>query len=116
MIGCGESQLAPAGGTTHINGLPAVAGRVVFRPLTDGKTAIGTIERDGTFVMKVGARQKGAQIGENHVLVIDARTGVQHTPVSFRAPATGRVVVRAKEQNNFLIDVSEKGGWSRIED
>ena len=117
FLGCGgPADVAPARGTVQLDGKPCVAGRVIMRPLQDGRSSIGMIEPDGTFEMRLSPGQAGAQVGVNHLLVIEAKTGEAEDSRDFRGPESARVTVEPRTDNEFSIRISRELGWIPIQD
>lgn len=66
--------------------------------------------------MTVEERIKGAQVGMNQVLIVDATTPASEETASFRSSVGQRVRVEPKTDNEFLLNVDLSEGWSRIEE
>jgi hypothetical protein len=88
----------------------------MFLPVGGGKYALGTIGPDGAFVLSSYGDGDGAQVGENHVLVLDALAPGQTDAQSYRAATTQRVRVEADRENEVTINIEPGKGWQRIED
>jgi hypothetical protein len=114
LTGCGgDSSLAPVTGSVTYRGQPVSGGRVLFRPLGGGPNALGTIQANGTFALSCDAGD-GAQVGDNHVLILDALWPGQADAVSFRAASSNRLRVAADQQNDFQIDLADRSLWQRM--
>ena len=89
---------------------------MLFRPVDGGKTSLANIQPDGGFEMTVGERTRGAQIGLNHVLVVDAATTVGGETATYQSAPDRRVEVLADTDNEFTLEVSAQEGWTLIQD
>lgn len=109
--GCGEDNLAPAGGMVRIAGKPACAGRVVFLPVGGGRPAIGDIDATGHFTLTSGGSEAGAAIASHHIVLKDVRCEGDADGKNYRAMEASRLAVEAGVENAFDIDVDLQNGW-----
>lgn len=115
-MGCGgPSGLAPVHGTVSLNGKPLTEGFVVVTP-AEGKTAMGTIQPDGAFVMGTNSSSDGVAIGTHPVTVLPP-TATEGAPPSattrmlpnrYSIAATSGVTVDVKpgEDNELVIELT----------
>lgn len=75
IAGCSgkEKETAPVQGTIKVDGQPLTAGTVTFFPKT-GRSARGTIQSDGSYVLGTYSDDDGAQPGL-HTVTIAAERG-----------------------------------------
>jgi hypothetical protein len=117
LSGCGqEYSVAPARGVVTVQSRPVTGGRVLFLPVAGGKQALGTIGADGTFVLTCYKNGDGAQVGLNHVVLVDVTTGGLAKPESYRAAKTNRLQVEAGKENVFAIELGERNRWEQMAD
>jgi hypothetical protein len=117
LSGCGhEFPIAPTRGVVTLKGQPVTAGRVVLLPVGGGKHALGTIGPEGAFVLSSYGEGDGAQVGENHVLVLDVSAPGQSDAVNYRAAKSHSVHVKPDRENVLAIDIKPGTGWHVIED
>lgn len=116
LLGCGSNpHIAPADGVVRVGDVVAEAGRVVFRPLAGGPTAIGKIDREGKFVMQIADIGNGAPVGSHHVLVVDVPQRGTNKTLAFRASEHVRLQVEPSHENHFEIVISPPD-WTVIDD
>lgn len=75
-VGCGggRHKTAPVSGMVYYDGKPVSGGTITFSPigegdadLESGKAAVGTIGKDGTFVLSTYETDDGAIIGKHRI-------------------------------------------------
>jgi hypothetical protein len=62
LVGCGPS-ISPVTGTVTYKGEPVKGGTLIFSPVGEGTAATGTVQDDGTYVLKTDT-SNGAQVGK----------------------------------------------------
>lgn len=72
LAGCGSNDnIYPVHGkVVSTTGIAPTFGTVEFRSLSDGRTASGAIERDGTFTLTTLKPNDGALVGEHQVILV----------------------------------------------
>jgi len=111
-LGCGASDIAPARGIVQRDGQPLDGGKVILTPLGEGQPSVGQIESDGTFDLTTNKPGDGATIGQYRVTVVGNRETEGDEPRrTYVAPRDFQLEVKAGEQNEFVIDVSQENGW-----
>jgi hypothetical protein len=84
--GCSDSGgIAPVSGVVTLDDKPLTEGFVMVTP-ADGRTARGTIQQDGTFVLGTYSDSDGAAIGKHPVTVLPP-TATEGMPLSATAKA-----------------------------
>ena len=129
ILGCDSADpfpLATVQGTVAYRGKPLERGRVVFFPIdgTPGPTAVGTIEPDGTFRMRV-LGHNGAAVGRHRITVhlceqftdeqlrqVDAIAPRSLIPRKYANPNTSGLLihVRAGDENVCLLELTGRQG------
>ena len=79
-VGCSsKSKVAPARGIVTMDGKPLPGGRVMFQPIATGEnkivghSAMGQIQKDGSFVLTTYEEGDGAMVGLHHPTVMENR-------------------------------------------
>lgn len=96
VSGCGQKMpvTSPVSGKVSVAGQPVTTGRIMFQP-DNGRPAIGTIEKDGSYRLTTFQRNDGAVLGI-HRVTIEAFDG----PTTDK-PATFADEVDGKGKNNI---------------
>ena len=123
-VGCdSRPSVAPVRGVVKMDGKPLPGGRVMFSPIASGdekivgKSAIGQIQKDGSFVLSTYEDGDGALIGSHHPTVMENRQeddpNSKHPTVS--GPKIGVIrlndityEVVAGEDNVFTIELDSR--------
>ena len=79
LSGCGGAYDATAYGTVMVNGERLSSGTVAFNPVSQGPPALGVVESDGGYTIKIG-RETGLPPGEYIVTVIASERNLQIPP------------------------------------
>lgn len=108
MMGCGSDNglnLAKVQGKVLYKGEPLPGGEIVFQPDetkgTDGPSALGTISKDGTFVMSTEESGDGAIVGVHKVGI----SGHSAEPVKGDAP-----VITESSTDAEVLDAKSRMG------
>jgi hypothetical protein len=130
VLGCGSDtglDLAYVRGKVTFDGKPVPNGTVIFEPdaskNTTGPTAMGTINRDGEFVMSSSSGGDGAVVGFHKVAIIGLEAepitaGDQAPPPSPEADSLGYLKGKAKaaQQSSKKARTAEKTGEETFTD
>lgn len=119
-VGCGSDNgldLAPVRGTVTFMGEPIRNGTIMFVPDdskgTTGPQAIGTITKDGSYILSSESSGDGAVVGFHKVGIL----GLEETPVSEKAMPTPEEdplkFLEAKTQAGLEAAKSRKKGGER---
>jgi hypothetical protein len=122
-IGCSRSpfETAPVHGTVTIDGVPFSSGKVVFFPaakdgVNAGKSALGVLQPDGSFVLSTYANGDGAVVGDHSVTIIrsskspsDVAGGTAASLPKFdRMAVPGKFTVVAGQENVFDLQITAR--------
>lgn len=113
--GCGveRGDLAPVRGTVTLNGDPVTHGHVFAKPAS-GRTAVGRIQPDGSFVLGTHTDADGAQIGEHTLTLAPPRSdegapppGAVVPPTKYTSPRTSglRLLVPVEGLTDHRIEL-----------
>ncbi len=115
VSGCGDRNLVPVSGTVQREGELITAGRIMFRPLGEGRPAFGNIRSDGTFLVMTERPGDGAPVGEYHVMIVGALGPTDNERrTNYRAPSDRPVKIVAGQANEFDFAISKRDGWQIV--
>jgi hypothetical protein len=121
-IGCGRDDglvVAPVHGRVTVAGEPAARGYIVFEPdpgtVKAGSTAMGGIQKDGSFTMATRDPGDGASVGVNHVgILVLSGDPVDQAPAKTKFATEGAA---AKAQASVTVrERGKDGGTLRYRD
>ena len=123
-MGCNNRpEMAPVQGTVTLDGKPLPGGRVMFAPVASGEdklvgaSALGHIQKDGTFVLTTYEDGDGAVVGTHYPVVMENR---QDDDRPNEGPKIGVITLRdttfqvvAGQENVFKIELNSRASYMK---
>ena len=127
-LGCDSSpyDVAPVRGNVSVDGNPMARATIMFSPVPasrgdeapPGKSAVGVINDDGSYVLRTFGKKDGAIVGEHWVTLYRMKSPDADLPKPSKAMFVpefdrllvphGKVKVTAGEDNEIDIDLSKE--------
>lgn len=113
VLGCARTgpEIGDVSGIVTLNGEPLVHATVMFMPVPDGRSSIGTTDESGAYRLIFNLREMGALTGEHHVAISTAgadasgRNTPERVPAKYREPgALTAAVVPGKNTIHFELE------------
>jgi hypothetical protein len=112
MTACGSgtgqpAQIVPVKGKVAYKGHPLSRGIVRFRPVNSGRTAMGQIQPDGTFILATFKEGDGAAVGLNRVSISGTGPGSKEIiPRMYLQPLTSKLEADVSpEKTEFVFEL-----------
>jgi hypothetical protein len=112
-LGCqrGPDYTGKVSGRVTLDGKPLSSGKVISTPMAEGRGATGSIQSDGTFVLKTIGQEDGVAPGAHRIVVLafEESDDVNTNPEADRKPL---IPARYSDPNRSGLTVDVVAGES----